>query len=493
MANFDIELRKSNESVLSFDCNRGIAMELQDHFSFFAPNFMHMPKYKNKMWDGKIKLVDLRTLTMPLGLHDAVLKFAKQFDYTVKPVPHISTNITLDEIEDYCESLIIYANGKKITYHDYQVKAVYYFLKYKKLIILSPTSSGKSLVLYTICRYMTEKHLSKILLIVPTIGLVHQMYSDFDMYSEKNTWSAEDNCHCITAGVKKTSSKPIYISTWQSLYKIKGNKYFNTFDVVLDDEVHLADAKSISKIMTNSTKAEYKLGVTGTLKDAKVNKMQLHGLFGPTKIMAKTKQLMDRNIVSKLKIKVISLGYNEIHRKRKRTYKEEMNFITQYTPRNIFITKLCKVLPGNTLLLFQYISHGQELKRLIEKYTDKKVFYIDGSVSGKKRDLMRAEIEKEDSCIIIASYATTSTGINIKKINSIIFGSPYKSKIKVLQSIGRALRLYDKKQMAIIFDLVDDLQWKKRKNFLLKHFFERMKYYKDEEFNFEVSRRSISE
>jgi superfamily II DNA or RNA helicase len=320
------------------------------------------------------------------------------------------------------------------------------------------------------------------------------MTSDFADYSVLNGWSVEDNCHCITGGVDKRTSKHIIISTWQSVYKLtKDTDYFDQFECVICDEVHLATGASLTSCMESSIRAPYKIGLTGTLKDAKTDKLQLEALFGPPIKMVSTKELMDRNVVSGLNIKAIALQYDDRYRKVKRDYREEIDFVVSYPPRNMFIVKLCKALKGNTLVLFQFIEkQGKILEDLLSVHCpEKKVFYIDGSVKGKDREAMRSLIEKEDNCIVLASYATTSTGVSINRLDNAIFASPYKSKIKVLQSIGRILRLSEHKDGAMLFDITDDLSWRTRKNFGIKHFTERITFYREEGFRLEVSTRNI--
>ena len=143
---------------------------------------------------------------------------------------------------------------------------------------------------------------------------------------------------------------------------------------------------------------------------------------------------------------------------------------------------------GNTLVLFNRVEdHGMPLYQLINTSTrNKKVFFIYGGVNVEDREEVRAIAEKENNAIIVASYGTFSTGINIKNLHNIVFASPSKSRIRNLQSIGRVLRKGDNKTKATLYDLADDISYKSRKNYTLNHMIERVKIYSEENFNYDI-------
>ena len=170
-------------------------------------------------------------------------------------------------------------------------------------------------------------------------------------------------------------------------------------------------------------------------------------------------------------------------------YQDEIDYLVSSKSRNNFIKNLTLKLKGNTLVLFQLVEkHGKDLHKLIEDKAEnnRKVFYIYGGVETEEREKARAIVEKENDAIIVASYGTFSTGINIKNLHNIIFASPSKSRIRNLQSIGRGLRLGDNKVNATLYDIADDLQYKSKENFTLKHFQERINIYTEEEFDYEI-------
>ena len=316
------------------------------------------------------------------------------------------------------------------------------------------------------------------------------MYKDFKDYG----YDVEANCHKIYSGHEKDTDKRIVITTWQSVYKLP-KKWFADYKMVIGDEAHLFKATSLKTLMEKTENAVMRFGTTGTLDDTKTHKLMLEGLFGPVRRFTTSKQLMKDGQLAKLKISCIMLNYSdEIRQQNKKyTYQEEMNFLVSYTPRNNFIRNLALDQTGNTLLLFQYVEkHGKVLYDIIkEKAKDRKVFFVFGGVGANEREEIRAITEKEKDAIIVASYGTFSTGINIRNLHNIIFASPSKSKIRNLQSIGRGLRLGDNKEEAQLFDISDDMSWKQHRNYTLEHAVERIKTYNEEKFKYKTVKVSI--
>ena len=324
------------------------------------------------------------------------------------------------------------------------------------------------------------------LLIVPTVSLVEQMAGDFKDYSSHNGWNAEAYCQKIYQGKDRNITKPIVISTWQSLYEMD-RKYFSKFDFIIGDEAHLFAAKSLTDIMTKLPNAYYRVGTTGTLDGSLTHKLTLEGYFGAVYKTITTKELMDRKEVAELEIKSLVLRYPERVCKvvQGMDYFEEMDYIVSNEARNKFVTNLALSLEGNTLVLFQFVEkHGKLLHEMIEKkgHDGRKVYLVFGGVDADEREEIRRIVETEKDAIIVASYGTFSTGINIRNLHNVIFASPSKSRIRNLQSIGRGLRLGDNKDKATLYDIADDLRHKDYINYTLKHYAERIKIYHEEKF-----------
>jgi len=171
------------------------------------------------------------------------------------------------------------------------------------------------------------------------------------------------------------------------------------------------------------------------------------------------------------------------------TFEEEVKYIIGHNRRNNFIKNLALDLKGNTLILYARVEgHGQPLYEMINNNTtdNRHVFFVHGGVDTQDREQVREITEREDNAIIVASYGTFSTGINIKRLHNVIFASPSKSRIRNLQSIGRVLRKGNGKMKATLYDIADDICYKSRKNYTLNHLIERIKVYNEEKFNYDI-------
>lgn len=477
----DIVIAKKNEVFLKLKAEPHIFQELSEHFTFDVPGAKFMPQYRSKYWDGKIRLFSTHTGEIYVGLLDKVCAWAKRYDYNIEFQNNKFYGTPLEENE-----MISYEGVKdymtRISKHkprDYQVDAVYDALRYNRKLLISPTASGKSLMIYSVVRYFAERD-KKILLVVPTTSLVEQMFKDFQDYG----WNAEDYCHRIYSGREKTNESPVVITTWQSIYKLPRG-FYDAFDVVIGDEAHQFKSKSLVNIMTKLADAKYRYGFTGTLDGTQTHKWVLEGLFGPSYKVTQTKELIDKGHLSKLQIKIIILKHNP---QEFENFEDEVQFIIGHEKRNNFIKNLALDLKGNTLVLFSRVeSHGEPLYESINNSVKdgRKVFYVHGGVGAEERELVREIVDKENNAIIVASYGTFSTGINIKNLHNVIFASPSKSRIRNLQSIGRVLRKGDNKTRAVLYDIADDCTKNSRKNYTLNHLIERVKIYNEENFNYE--------
>lgn len=481
-----IRVRKLNHATLFVDCDSGIAQELNEYFSFYVPGYKFMPAYRNKIWDGKIRLFNRNNQELPAGLIHHVVQFSRARGYMIDSVeseygvPYEKQHIDELQLNSFIHSL-------KLPYdiRDYQLDAVQKALERKRGILLSPTGSGKSLIIYVLLSYylglLRGKSNTRVLVIVPTTSLVEQMYSDFKEYG-----MPENLAHKIYSGKDKNTNAPIIISTWQSIYKLP-RLWFEQFGAVFGDECHSFKSKSLTSIMNKCGEAEYRYGTTGTLDGTQTHELVLQGLFGRTYNVTTTRDLQDDNYLAKLQIKRIELEYNEIARKEfgQKTYQEEIEYIVTNERRNKFISNLTVDMDGNTLVLYNYVEkHGKPLYDMITNLTDenRKVFFVSGGTDTADREAIRGIVEKQKNAIIVASLGTFSTGINIRNLHNIIFASPSKSQIRVLQSIGRGLRKSDDGSETQLYDIIDNISWKSRKNFALTHSEERLKIYEKERF-----------
>ena len=478
----NLVISKSNEVFLKIDTEPHIEYELRDHFKFEVPNAKFMPQYRGRNWNGEIHLYDMRSKQIYVGLLDKIVSFCRNYGYTYRfednkfyGTPYEENDgISLEGVKDYMHSICAHTPRK------YQVEGVYGALKHNRKLLISPTASGKSLMIYSLVRYYVERG-EKILLVVPTTSLVEQMYKDFEEYG----WDSQSWCHKIYSGKDKTNEFPVTITTWQSVYKLE-RSFFTDYDVIIGDEAHLFKSKSLVSIMSKLEHAKYRFGFTGTLDGTQTHKWVLEGLFGPSYKVTKTEELMRQGHLSQLDIQCIVLKHPE---KKFETYQDEIEYLITHEQRNNFIKNLSLDLKGNSLVLFSRVeAHGQVLYDLINsnKKGDRKVFFVHGGVDTSERELVREITEEQSNAIIIASYGTFSTGINIKRLHNIIFASPSKSRVRNLQSIGRVLRKGKDKVKATLYDISDDCTYKSKRNYTLNHLIERIKIYNEENFNYEI-------
>ena len=477
-----LSISKKNEVNLQVKSEAHVYYELSDYFTFDVPGAKFMPQYRNKYWDGKIRLFSNHTGEIYVGLLDKLIQFCEDHNYTYEFEDNeyyglpFQTNdlISKEGVKDYMYSIC------KHVPRDYQIEGVYDALRHNRKLLISPTASGKSLMIYSIVRYYVEKKQS-ILIVVPTTSLVEQMYKDFEDYG----WDVGSFCHKIYAGKERETNSQVIITTWQSIYKLP-RKYFERFSVVIGDEAHQFKSKSLISIMTKLSDAKYRFGFTGTLDGTQTHKWVLEGLFGPSYKIIKTDELMKKGHLATLDINVLLLKHSP---NKFETFEDEVQYIIGHEKRNRFIRNLALDLKGNTLILFARVeAHGQPLYEMInnKKIDNRNVFFIHGGVDTEDREKVREITEQESNAIIVASYGTFSTGINIKNLHNIIFASPSKSRIRNLQSIGRVLRKGDKKSKATLYDIADDIRYKSRKNYTLNHLIERIKIYNEENFNYDI-------
>jgi superfamily II DNA or RNA helicase len=333
---------------------------------------------------------------------------------------------------------------------------------------------------------------SKGLVIVPRVQLAQQLYSDWCQYSRLNGFDVEQKVSVIYAGKDKSATGRVTISTWRSLFELPP-EYFEQFTYVIGDEAHEFKAKSLTYIMNSCVNAWDRTGLTGTLDGTVTNKMVLEGLFGPAQKIISSKELMNQGAIAKLNpIKVLLLKHSKekckIPKVTESDYENEIQYLIGSEERNNFITNLALSLKGNTLLLYQRVAnHGVVLHDLL-KAKKKNVYLIHGGIEMDEREEIRRIVESETDAIIVASYGTFSTGINIRNLHNVIFASPSKSRIRNLQSIGRGLRIGDSKDSATLFDIADDLRANPNgpANFTYNHMEERLKIYISEKFPYKM-------
>ena len=473
-----IIISQPNQVFIKIACSQGLAQELGEHFSFMAPNAKHDKRVRQKLWDGKIRLFNTRTRLLHAGLYEKVVEFAERFGYQVIDAREGQQfqEVTDEQIELFLKALNL---PEDRTPRDYQLNGLRLAASKKRALLLSPTSSGKSLLIYMICRWFNKKTL----IVVPTTTLVKQMSQDFYDYGYSKDVSQ------ILAGASKQDLNKITVSTWQSIYTMPP-EWLQQFDVIIGDEAHGFKANSLKTIM-ESTNASVRIGTTGSLDDMKVNELTLQGLFGSIHSLITTRELMDRGQVADLMIFAYDLEYptdvRKLARKMKPEYDDEMNFIYTHKKRMKFVYSLLGRLNGNKMVLFKKLSHGQEMyEHLRQIYPN--VHLVNGNVETDVRDQIRALTEASNDAIIVASYKTFGTGINIVNLQHVLLAASLKSKITLIQAIGRALRRGGEKTKAYVHDIGDNMSIGQYVNYAYRHFLGRLELYTKQQLPFKLLR-----
>ena len=486
-----IKIEKINNVHMKIVADNGTLQELSEFFAFRPDGYQFSPKFKARVWDGYIRLITPFKPFLYIGLLNHLKEFAETRECRLVIDPE------LDEVEpvpdDYGYELAREAKIK-LELRDYQNDYIVNAIRHKRSLSLSPTSSGKSLMIYLIQQHYYNAFQHRTLVIVPTISLVHQMAGDFIDYG-----CDPEHVYKIQGGVDKTTKKSIVISTWQSLMK-QPKEWFDQFRVVVGDEAHLFTGKSLSDIMDKCTEAPYRFGFTGTISsDSKTHRMVLQGLFGPIKRYVSTKDLIDSGSVATFKIKALVLKHPQelkdaFRTKIKTIQKEkrfhaEKEFIINNEKRNLFIRNLVWSLKGqNNLILFELVEkHGKILEPLLRK-EGRHLHFIYGNTPGEERERIRQLVENdpEKNHDILASYGVFSTGVNLKRLDNLILASGSKSEIRILQSIGRTLRKGNGADDATLYDIADDISHGSYTNYTLEHFKKRIEIYSAEQFPFRI-------
>lgn len=487
---------------LEISCEIDQAYELKEFFSCYASNYKFNPKFKAKMWNGKISFFNIHDKTLPIGLLKYIKPFLKKFKYRIRFEFDRSTlknEITTEDLTSFHDVLFegVTNNGKPVYPRDYQHDAILAALQHKRGVLEAATGAGKSIIIYSIIRFIMENVKGKILLVVPSISLVSQMFSDFREYG---WWDNYDDVSLLYGNSKHYDpNKKILISTWQSIHK-KGQRFFEQFDAVLVDETHNAKSTSIQTVLKKCVNAEYKLGMTGTLPTEKIDRFNIFGYLGPVIYKLRSHELISRGFLTDIRIVNMFVRYSnkDVKDNKSRKYADEISFITKNGKRNKVLkhiissnhVKDCE----NILILAQRLNHIDAIEKyLSDKYPDRKILKISGVTNPDERERIRQYVECNNGVILVATYGTLSTGVNIPKLHHVIFASFYKSKIKVLQSIGRGLRLHKSKKIIFIWDIIDDMRWKKKTkntsnkpsygyNYAFKHYLERKVFYDEQRF-----------
>lgn len=485
-----IYLEKVNEvrmRVITQDL--GINEELYDHFKMPDPNFT--PSDFSK-YDGLIRFYQKSSGLIDIGLIFDVFSFCRNNGYTleVDPLLKYILKTTKEEIQEFIDGLQLSHQTEDGSFspaeaREYQFDSVYTAITDTRCVLQAATSAGKSLILYVLARYYRMRREAiesdlKTLIIVPSVHLVRQLYENFEEYSHFNGWKADVNIHQIYSDADKNSCKPVFISTWQGIQKMP-KSWFHQFGDVVVDEVHTAAAEKLSFILNNCINSDQRIGVTGTPGNNPTNIMRVVSHFGRLHKIITARELIDMGYASDIRIEMVELIYPEAERALLTgDYNEEIEFLMAHQKRNQVILTLAKNLKGNVAIMFGRIdAHMMPIYEELSKYKEN-VYVINGEVPAKTRMEIQKAMERGDDITLLASFGTMQQGVSIKKLHHLVFAHPNKSFIRVIQTLGRLMRIHSTKDCGVIWDLVDNLKTPKYANHSLRHSFERFRFYTEE-------------
>lgn len=492
---------------------------LDGSYAIHPPNFQYDPRFKNRKftrYDGKVHLFKKEIGLLPLGLINEAVELLNINSFNVKISNSISLSFNNDRYdESSIDRFIEEFSNKKFKPYYYQIDALKSAIKNKRVLFESPTGSGKSLIIYLIVRYLMWLHKNedfKFLIMVPSITLVGQIFRDFKVdYGWNNLDNKVGLYHSDglpSEYLKETLTKQIMISTYQSVKEIqnKNPEFTSNFNFVLLDEAHKAkkESKVIVGLLNSCKNAEYRFGLTGTVPKNSLFEKTLEGCFGKKQILVETKTLQDEGILSKCKVVKVEIPYTkesiQFIKTTKIKYNEEVELLRLNKSKLYSLTKLIRTdrikTNQNTLVLCSNIENGEldDIVNHLKKYhTEFEVEVIHGGISAVERSRIINSIGDREGVIIVATYATMSTGVNIKKLHNCVLASSLKAFETIIQTVGRILRIHNSKELAILYDLVDDIKVKMRtgnmwRSYLNTHWKEREAYYIEKGFPIEYFR-----
>ena len=527
---------KSTEEIVVTSATRIEYHQLNLWLTRHVKGYRYMPAFKMGVWNGQQTY--FRNGRINLGLWKEAMKGCKEIDMPFilenKEEFPLNRDVTLEKVQEFCKEFFKFhkvktKSGEWIPFvpYEHQVESAYKILKNRYCMAEVATSGGKSLII-SIVMFYTLKHIqpdAKFLIIVPSITLVTQFYDNIVEYNwginnlaemrekkiESITNSEAKYTPCDVRVEEVMSERPrkysgtqdanVYIGTYQSLEKWP-KEFFQQFHTVITDEAHGAKAKTITTILQKTFKHAYsRFGVSGTFpEDDTCEILTIQAVLGPKITEVSANELKEKGIITPMEIRAVIMNHNDkefddriqIIKKGgngKDAFELEKAYIHVSEKRLDFIKKIVEKCDSNTLLLFHTIDYGHQIFNKLEKeLPGRDYYYIDGEISGKKREVIKKQMEVTDGNVkvLVASYGTLSTGVSINAIFNVIFADSFKSEQIIIQSIGRALRLHSEKKKANIFDLVDVFDSNNMGNILFRHFKEREKFYQKRQYPYKI-------
>ena len=517
-------------------CNSDYPYELQLLKNFLTREIENAWLLKKKMPYINTERCFINEYGMvPVGLWLEVLQFCKQYNIpanlTENTINYINQfqldysafHVYIDEMFKGAEAPVYDTDGEIEGYkpfkpHEYQIKAAYTLLKYRKACGEISTSAGKTLISFILFKYFVDMGVKKVLYIVPSVDLANQSAEKYELYESylkvhHHNWQIG----VLHAGLKKeerekVESCNILFGTFHSLSK-KDETFFKDFGACINDETHHASTTSIKKILTKCSNLRYSIGVTGTFpKPNSITNIEIQSYIGPVVYRLTSDQLInEEHAATPIYIVFQIMNWATMDEKRQLYYnraqkavndedmtlgnkllKQEQEFVNNSYTRLKFIGDYAIKMAKNTLIIFGDVKggYGRKLAEYIKDNSEKNVYYVDGNTPSENREYYKkcmAE-DHDGKTIIVGSIGTFGEGIDTPNIESIFLVNSAKSDRMVRQVIGRGLRLSKNKDKCVLYDFVDDLRYsedKKKKyynNYMWQHYLERKKIYKEHNF-----------
>lgn len=470
-------------------------------------NWRFDPRVKKGWWDGYISYFK-RDQFLPAGLWNEVVEMCKEFNFPLD-IKNIESLFDNDFDEEHFRNWVEtnWSESEKES-REYQINTAARLIKYKSCLAELATAAGKTLITFKYLSYLfSTERAKRVLMIVPTVDLVIQSAADFVEYNEESV-NIDLKIQQIYAGMKIKEDTNLVVGTYQSLVK-KNKKFFDSFDAVIVDEVHQAKAASIKTILEKCEYAWRKVGLSGTIpKRGTLNRLTIMAYTGPIITTIKADYLIKEGYIAPCKIYSIQMDYAPKKLKeefrslfyqsaddRKRILKLEQDYVISNQHRLQFISDFILKNPKNCLALFYRTEYGKKLYDKLRNEsigTGKQVYHIDGSTDKSIREKYKELMEEGENKVLVASYGTFSTGINIKNLHSVYLTESFKSDTIIRQSIGRGLRTHKNKNVLMVFDFVDDFSLGKYKNYLFRHSQTRIEIYKEQGFPYTIKKVAIN-
>lgn len=491
-------------------------------FRFIDQKGKHTWEYKEGFHDASVELFNKRDNSLDLGLVTRAVNFIRDSfkDAKIRLSPRLTAifkkpggDVTIEALSDFIKYLNPHHLSKNtvINPYDHQKQLFLRGVNGRRISMVACTGSGKSFAQYMMCRWFYEREKKKVLLIVPSSGLVEQMFRDFNL--EYGWVEAKKHCTLIYADSsdalsksdkemlsklnlgEETMLKDVVISTWQSLLR-KPESFFNVFGAVIVDEAHGAKADELRRILGQCKNAEWRMGLSGTIPDSGLDAALIEGALGRREEIIKSAPLIEMGILSPVEIHALLMDYDMGVRPFicRAVYQDQFNMATCNGSRKQVMDILLRIgkitVEENTLILFKRKESIDEMKEFIsQNFPQFNILIIKGEVKALVRDQYRDVMENSAGNILLATYGTMKQGVNIRRLHNLVFAEFSKSMYEVVQSIGRILRLHNTKPLARVFDIVDDASYITKKgmgrptfNYGISHYNERLKYYHEEKF-----------